>query len=175
MSKRTDIKICRYPNCKHLDKIIDITQDSYIAEGRMYYHSDCYDFKKKGDWKDEKTKKDLQYIKNQWALYINKTVVYSQLLYCLNELIARGIPSEYLVFVFDYIIKHKMNLRYPQGFKYYVDKKEIKDAYQKYLISKNNTKNNFNYVVTEDCAEVPKLSIKQKPRGFGSIIKNKGD
>lgn len=173
MSKKTDIKTCRYARCKHPDKLIDITKDDYHVDGRMYYHSDCYNLKRKGDWKDEQTKKDLQYIKNQWVLYINKTVIYNQLFHCLNDLIARGVSSEYLVFVFDYVIKNKMNLRHPQGFKYYVDKQEIKDAYQKHLIAKSGVSNKSNFVVTDDSSTAPKFSVKQKPQGFKSILGGK--
>lgn len=171
MSKKTDIKTCRYARCNHPDKLIDITKDNYHVEGRMYYHADCYNLKKKGVWKDEQTKKDLQYIKNQWVLNINQTVVYSQLFHCLNDLIARGVSSEYLVFVLDYVIKNKMNLRHPQGFKYYVDRQEIKDAYQKHLIAKSGVGNKSNFVVKDDDSDAPKFSINNKPKGFGSIIK----
>ena len=122
MSKKTDIKTCRYAKCSHPDRKIDITKDSYKVNGTMYYHSDCYKSKKNSELKDEQTKKDLQYIKNQWILHINQTVVYSQLFQCLNDFISRGVSSEYLVFVLDYVIKNKMNLKYPLGFKYYVDK-----------------------------------------------------
>jgi len=173
MSKKTDIKTCRYARCNHPDKLIDITKDNYHVEGRMYYHADCYNLKKKGDWKDEQTKKDLQYIKNQWVLNINQTVVYSQLFHCLNDLIARGVSSEYLVFVLDYVIKNKMNLRHPQGFKYYVDRQEIKDAYQKHLIAKSGANNKSNFVVTDDSSTAPKFSVAQKPQGFKSILGGK--
>lgn len=173
MSKKTDIKTCRYARCNHPDKLIDITKDNYHVEGRMYYHADCYNLKKRGDWKDEQTKKDLQYIKNQWVLNINQTVVYSQLFHCLNDLIARGVSSEYLVFVLDYVIKNKMNLRHPQGFKYYVDRQEIKDAYQKHLIAKSGANNKSNFVVTDDSSTAPKFSVAQKPQGFKSILGGK--
>ena len=133
MSKKTDIKTCRYTKCNHPEKKIDITKDDYKVNGTMYYHSDCYDLKKKQEWKDEQTKKDLQYIKNQWVLYINQTVIYSQLFHCLNDFINRGVSSDYLVFALDYVIKNKMNLKHPYGFKYYVNKQEIKNAYQKHL------------------------------------------
>lgn len=139
----------------------------------MYYHADCYSSKKKGGWKDEQTKKDLQYIKNQWVLHINKTVIYSQLFHCLNDFIARGVSSEYLVFVLDYVIKNRMKLQYPHGFKYYVDNKEIKDAYQKHLIMKSGVNNKSNFVVTDDSSKAPKFSVAQKPQGFKSILGGK--
>lgn len=169
MSKKTDIKTCRYINCKHPTNKIDITVDSYKVVGTMYYHSDCYNEKQKAEWKDDATKKDLQYIKNRWVECISNTVVYSQLFHILNEYIARGVPSKYLVFVIDYVIEHKMNLRYPNGFKYYVDKQEIKDAYQKQQSMKNGVKKQSDFTVA-DSSDTPKFTVKQKPTGFKSIL-----
>lgn len=170
MAKKTDIKICRFVNCKHDDKRIDITKDDYKAVGSMYYHSDCYEIKSKSEWKDENTKKDLQYIKCQWELHINKTVVYSQLFRCLNELIAREISSDYLVFVLDYVIKNKLNLRFPAGFKYYVDKNEIKEAYQKLQYDKQGIKKPSEFTAVTDSDNAPKFNINIKEHGFKSIL-----
>ena len=173
MTKKSDIKACRYRQCKHATKDIDITCDEYVVKGNMYYHKDCYKAKVSGEWKDETTKADLQLIKNLWLKHISKTVVYSQLFKMLNDFIARGIESDYLVFVMNYVIEHKMNLNYPAGFKYYVDKKEIRDAYTKKKLSATGySKDSFVAVEKKDTA--PKFSVNQKPNGFQSIIKNNG-
>lgn len=172
MGKKTDIKVCRYIGCKHVDKHIDISQEEFKVVGTMYYHPDCYKAKQTNEWKDEQTKKDLQYIKNQWVLHISQTVVYSQLFRCLNEFIARGIPSDYLVFVFDYIVENKLNLRFPQGFKYYLDKPEIKEAYQKRQYAKNGIKKATEFTAVDD-NNAPQFSIGQKPQGFKSILGGK--
>ena len=125
--------------------------------------------------KDEKTKADLQYIKNGWVEHISETVVFYQLFNCLNDLICRGISSDYLVFVFDYVVQHHMKLRYPQGFKYYVDNNEIKNAYRK---SKMKKYSNSMFSVKEDKFEDPEDIVPcipvSKPKGFGSILKKKG-
>lgn len=173
MGKKTDFKTCRYVNCKHSTKKIDITTEDYCVNGKMYFHPDCYKLKKNGEWKDEQTKKDLQYIKNGWVLHINNTVVYSQLFRCLNDLISRGISSEYLVFVFDYIVKNKMNLQHPAGFKYFVDKQEIKDAYRKHQLVKSGIKKQSDFTVTDDSSNAPTFKINQKPMGFQSILGGK--
>lgn len=173
MSKKTDFKICRYEKCGHANRTLDITKDAYKVEKSRYYHLDCFEKKKNREWKDEQANKDLQYIKNQWVLNIDNTVVYSRLFQCLNELLARGISSDYLVFVMDYVIKYKMKLRYPDGFKYYVSKQKIKDAYQKQLNTRNGVNNKANFVVTEDSSDAPKFSISQKPQGFQSIFGGK--
>lgn len=173
MGKQTDIKTCRYINCKHPDKKIDITKDDYKLVGKTaYYHSDCLKEKKKGEWKDEQTKNDLQYIKNQWVLHISKTVVYSQLFSCLNELLARGVSSDYLVFVFDYIVKNNLNLRHPLGFKYFVDKPNIKDAYEKQQKAKNGIKKQSDFTA-DDSSDAPTFTVEKKKFGFGSVLKNK--
>lgn len=173
MAKKTDIKTCRYKQCKHATKDIDITQDEYVAKGNMYYHKDCYKAKVSGEWKDENTKKDLQFIKTLWLENISKTVVYSQLFRTLNDLLARGIESDYLVFTLQYCIEHKLNLNYPAGFPYFVDKKEIKETYaKKKLASSGYNKNSFVAVENDDTA--PKFSVNKKPNGFQSILKNNG-
>lgn len=170
MSKKTDIKVCRYIDCPH-GKKIDITKDDYRVVGTtMYYHADCLKKKRKGEWKDEKTKADLQYIKNGWVKHISSTVIYSQLFQCLNELIARGISSDYLVFVFDYIVKHRLNLRHPKGFKYFVDKDEIKTAYKKQQTQKIVSTKPSDFSGTTDSLDAPTFTVKQKPVGFKSIL-----
>lgn len=170
MSKKTDIKVCRYAGCPH-GKKIDITRDDYRVVGNtMYYHADCLKKKRKGEWKDEKTKADLQYIKEGWLLHISKTVVFSQLFQCLNELVARGISSDYLVFVFDYVVKNKLNLRHPNGFKYFVDKDEIKAAYRKQQSQKISSVKPSEFNGVADDTNAPKFTIKQKPVGFKSIL-----
>lgn len=178
MSKKSDIKTCRFVGCTH-GKKIDISKDEYVMPKKgMYYHSDCYKTHKDGNWKDEKTRLDLQYIKDQWALRINRNVVFSQLMRILNEFVARGISSDYLVFVFDYVIKHKMKLNYPNGFKYYVDNQEIKTAYKKSKLKKID---NSKFVVEQSSfdnlqkAKPPPITLR-KPQGFGSILRhNKKD
>lgn len=170
MSKKTDIKVCRYIDCPH-GKQIDITKDDYkIVGSTMYYHTDCLKKKRNGDWKDENTKKDLQYIKEGWLKHISKTVIYSQLFQCLNELIARGISSNYLVFVFDYVVSHKLNLRHPKGFKYFVDKDEIKIAYKKQQSQKISSTKPSDFTGATDSSDAPTFTVKKKPIGFNSIL-----
>lgn len=169
MSKKTDIKNCRYADCPYGGKI-DITTDDYQVVGKsQYYHSDCLQKKNRLDTEKDKIKSDLQYIKNQWVLHIDNTVVYSQLFRCLNDLIARGISSEYLVFVFDYVVKNKMNLRHPFGFKYYVSKPEIQDAYKKEWAKKHKVK--LSEFSAKDSTDAPTFTAPKKQQfGFGSIL-----
>lgn len=173
MGRKADIRICRYERCQHGSREIDIVEDEYVKEKQKYYHSDCYKKKKDGGWKDAKTKEDLQYIKDQWFKHIDDKVVYGRLLICLNELIIRGFSSEYLVFVIDYVIKNRLNLNYPAGFKYFVTNKKIEAEYQKYLIKKSvNIGDCFKNI--EDSKDSPQFKINKKPVGFGTVLR-KGD
>lgn len=177
MSKKTDIKTCRFVGCPH-GKKIDISKDEYVMPKKgMYYHPDCYEKQKNGTWKDKQTRADLQYIKEQWALQIDENVVFSQLMRILNEFVARGISSDYLVFAFDYVIKHKMKLNYPNGFKYYVEKPEIKAAYRK---SKFEKVDQSKFTVEASIFDAPQKTkpsplISKRPQGFGSILRQKKD
>lgn len=171
MNKRTDIKTCRFKMCEHPDKKIDITKDEYVLNGSAYYHKDCYE--KRREWKDEQTKADLQLIKNLWCEHISRTVVFSQLMSCLNEILARGVDSDYLVFVMQYVIEHKMNLRYPYGFKYFVDRSEIKDAYNKKIAKQTPRVNVNDFSIDNPTDDSPKFSINTKPSGFNRILGGK--
>lgn len=182
---KADLRTCRYKACKHPNGMIDLKVDSYIADGRSYYHSDCFEEKQKDDEKEkqekaakqaEKSRKnaDMKLIANLWVENISNTVMFSQLYGVLNKLIDRGISSEYLVFVMQYVIGHHMTLRYPAGLTYYIDRQEIKDAYNK----------QFKQVIPQDQFVVkesqeiptdntPKFSVPKKPSGFQSILGKK--
>lgn len=168
MAKK-DIRICRYIQCKHEAKEINIITDEYVNKGSMYYHKDCYKAKVNGEWKDSKTKADLQLIKNLWVEHISETVVFTQLFYNLNQLIDRGISSDYLVFVLKYVIKHKMNLHYPAGLRYYVDRQEIKNAYKKH-IAQNSIDKGYKFVAKDDDT-AQNFTTKKKSKGFQNILR----
>lgn len=175
MTRKTDIKMCRYKYCDHASRDIDITTDEYVAKGKVYYHKDCYKAKLRGDWKDEKTKADLQIIKNLWVDHISDSVNFSQLFVRLNELIEKGVDSDYLVFTMNYIISHKLNLNYPAGFHYFVEKKEIREAYAKKQLRDIGI-GQQTFVVADDDDVTPKFAVNRKSNGFQSILnsRNKG-
>lgn len=182
MAKKTDIKICRYVQCTHPNKEIDTTCDIFKTIGKCYYHADCYELKVKQEeenrakrenkvkkeQKDDKVRADLQLIKTLWLENISNTVVYSQLFRCLNDLLNQGVESDYLVFAMQYCVTHKLNLRHPFGFKYFVDKQEIKNAYKKKILAQNRV-NQSDFSAT-DTDDAPKFSINTKPAGFKRIL-----
>lgn len=171
-------KTCHYSHCKHDSKEIDIRNEPYKLVGNFYYHKDCYKEKANGDWKDEQTKKNLQLIRDLWYENISKEVSFSQLMQILNRYVEAGVDSEYLLFTLKYVISHNMRLNYPNGFKYYVDRREIKDAYNKSKIGKID-KSAFS--VDADIFSNPpndnetNHKIINKPKGFESIIKRRED
>ena len=186
MSK-ANIRVCRYKNCSHESREIDIKNEPFLADGTKYYHPDCFELEKRAKelaeeqarkkkeklnekkQRDKKTREDLVYIRKLWSENIDKFVVYSQLTKMLNDLLDLGISSDYLVFTIEYAIKHNMNLKHPPGIKYFVKRDEIQNAYKRRLMEERKRKR------VEDIAKAnndnsPKFSIKQKPRGFGSIF-----
>ena len=170
MARKTDIKTCRYKDCKHSSKEINIAEQKYMAVGRNYFHVDCYAAKEAAESAEAKLKADIQLIKNMWIENISDTVVLSQLYLELNKLIReRGISSDYVIFVLNYCIKNRCNLRYPGGLKYYVDKQEIKDAFAKKEAQKAISNATFSIdEFTEDNS--PKFSVNKRPSGFSSIL-----
>lgn len=165
---KSSIKTCRYAKCAHDTKTIDISSEEFEVDGQKYYHKDCYEAAEK----EAQIKRDLQYIKNQWVLHINKAVVYSQLFKVLNGFINNGVSSSYLVFCVDYIISHGMKINYPFGLKYYVGKPEIKAAYMKSKIAKMKRSEHPFDIDYEDPPKDVKPQIKRSsPKGFESILR----
>ena len=167
---KADIKLCRYKCCNHKIKTIDITSDEYKKIKTKYYHKDCYDRMIADEEKQKKISADMQLIKNLWIENISQTVVISLLFKVINEFLERGISSDYLVFVLQYVISHHYNLNHPFGFKYYVDRNEIKAEYQKKQ-RRSIPQDAFNVVEAQDECESPRFSVPQRNRGFGSIIR----
>lgn len=155
MENKDRTRVCKYAQCKHNDKV-HIDLEPFYKDKYGYYHEDCY-----------KEKTDLQLFRELWVKHISPTVVYSELNKILNSFISRGITSDYLLFVLQYIINHNHKLRYPAGLQYYLDKQYIKDAYKqinKKIIS------NSEFTAQEDNDNSPKFSVNTTKTGFGSIL-----
>lgn len=158
--------------CKCGNKPIDTTGTGFIQKGNKYYHKECWE-EGQGLSKDDATKADIQLIKNLWLERINRTVVVSYLYKELNALIRdQGIDSKYVVFVVEYCIEKKLNLRFPGGLKYFVDKQEIKDAYARKRAREVVGKATFEADESET-DDSPKFTFTQKPRGFNTILRRK--
>lgn len=162
MGNKADIRICRSKNCLHKSKEINLMTDKFVKKGSAYYHEDCYE-------KDEIKKRDYQFIKNLWIQHISNTVVYSQLYTVLNNIVDKGVSSDYLVFVVRYCIDNHYNLNYPAGLTYYVDRKEIKDAYKR-RNEKNNKIDQSAFKIKKQEDDSPKISFNKKKTGFQNIF-----
>lgn len=159
MGNNSKLRNCRYVNCKHNNKI-DLEKEPYQKDLYGYYHEDCF-----------KEKCDLQLFRDLWKKYISNTVVIKQLNNVINDLLNRGVTSDYLLFVLEYIIENKKELRYPAGFRYYVDNSYIKDDYKK----RKTPKIKQDVFVAKNVDDnAPQFSIRNKEQGFQSILK-KGD
>ena len=158
MARKT--RVCKYMRCKH-DGKINLECDPFIVDEKgMYFHTDCH-----------QEKCDMALIRDMWAKHISPTVVYSQLNKVLYELLdLPTVTSGYLIFVLQYIIDNQYKLRYPNGFKYYVDRQEIKNAYKK---KTQPIITNKQFVATRVEKDDPVFSIPKKASGFGSILGGK--
>lgn len=158
MGESNTQRVCQYTQCKH-GKKINIGIDKYRKESKGYYHEDCF-----------QEMKDMQLFRNLWITHISNTVRYSELNRILNEYLQRGVSSAYLLFALQYIIDNHMNLNYPAGFRYYIDRSDIKQAYQK---NKQNAVSKAEFTAKDVKDNSPKFSIQSKPTGFGAIFGNK--
>lgn len=149
------LKQCRYQFCKHNGQI-DIDTEPFIRKSNTYLHEDCY-----------KAKCDLELIRNLWKLRINQTTSKQELSKVLNKHIENGYSEEYLLFMIQFIINHKLSLKYPGGIKYYIDDTRIKEAYRKSRIPKVKPED---FKIEKDSDDSPTFTVQQKKTGFGSIL-----
>ena len=196
--KYTEIKTCRYRECSHKSKNININTDKYVKNGSLYYHEDCFKAKQRKDnelrnsrikvrKQTQKEKDDLLYIIDLWSTHIDKQADFGLLRRILNEYVSKGISSERLIFTLEYVISHDMKLHYPFGFKYYVDNKKIINAYYntqykqktKDKSSNKSKKNNQAQEVQQNEAvklnedNAPTFTFNPPSIGFSSILKRK--
>ena len=150
-------RACKYMRCKHGGKIQVESEKYVVSESGLYFHEDCY-----------QEKSDMALIRDMWMKHISPTVSHSLLNKVLYELLELPtVTSGYLVFALQYIIDNRYSLRYPNGFKYYIDRQEIKDAYKKKC---QPIITNKQFVATNVEKGDPVFSVPKKACGFGSIL-----
>ena len=114
---------------------------------------------------------DINYIKKIWINHIDSNVSFSCLGLEINKLLKQGVTSDYLVFTINYVINHKMNLHYPGGLKYFINKNEIKSAYTKKEIrEKRKEKKSEIQSQSKDDSPMYAVQPKRRPRGFANIL-----
>jgi len=157
-----NIRSCRYKQCLHENKEIDIEKESFVHDGNSYYHKDCY-----------KNKENYQKLKIMWHDNINHTVVYSQLAQIYNQLVFKdGLDSGYVLYTVWYCITHSYKLNYPPGIKYYINNKTILNEY-KALVASRRPKVKTEFKATAPAINSPTFSYSEKKNGFGSILGGK--
>ena len=169
---KTDVKVCRFKGCTHPGGTIDITTDKYVVDGKKYYHKDCYKRKCDDADKEEKALADMHLIKNLWQVYVNPDVPISYLYKILRDFIDSGIDSDYMAFTMQYIVNNGLNLRYPQGFKFFLARKDIKAAYKE---SKKKKVSKLEFKAEEKTdfkAEEPiqQCALPKRVKGFADIL-----
>lgn len=167
---------CMCTNCLHPESPVDTEDDgSFVCDKHnKCYHKDCYD-------RMMSLRNDMALINDLWTKNISTAVNYAELRKIVNSYLNRGVEMDYIIFCLQYVIAKRMTLNYPAGFQYYLDKKEIKEAYEK-----KQTQKKFDEIrqkqkertgqdqpsIPVGSQNAPSFAIrKQKEEGFGSILK----
>jgi len=171
---KSDIKICPYCKCPFPDHEVDISSDPYTkAKNGRYYHAQCFEEEQKEKRRTSEEKADIALFLDLWNKHISNTVNFGMLRKIINEYIMRGVSTDYLVFCLQYIIANRCVLNYPNGFKYYVDRREIKEAYEKKQIQKQyeEIKKEAEKQQPIGSSNAPHFAVqKQKSQGFEKIL-----
>lgn len=166
---KADIKKCPYLQCPFPNGTVDISSDDFVKVKTRYYHKHCFDEEEKERQKKAQENADISLILDLWQKRISDTVNFGYLRKILNEYLDRGIPSDYLAFVVQYVLAKKMTLRHPPGLRYYIDRDDIKKAYYNQRLKKTMAVSNDPIV---SCAVAPEFKVQNGGSvGFGNIIK----
>ena len=134
---------CAYAHCFCRD--LPLTKETSQVKSNtknQRYHNDCL-----------KVSMNLIEFKNVWQSGVNKAENWTRLTMILNRLVFTPNEdyydfckmsvverSEYMLFALRYIISHKFNLNYPEGFKFYIPNDEIMKAYESKVHPKQKPK-----------------------------------
>lgn len=120
----------------------------------------------------DRQRQDTQAIFDLWVRHINKTVVRGDLFRMLNDFMARGVSSDYLLFVMQYVVKNHCNLNHIEGFKYYVDKDYIKQAYERRNMKRVRS-SSFYVAEPQDVEQRQNIEVPQDRRSFDKIFRRR--
>jgi len=101
-----------------------------------------------------------------WQKYIDTNVIVSDLEHNVLNITRSGVQIDYVIYCLLYVIKHKMNLKYPAGLKYYINRYEIKRAFS---LSKINRVEIYDFNIGGE-AKSPKFNYKPQEVGFLKIL-----
>lgn len=109
---------CRYKYCPYGGKV---DKEEAVKDGNMYYHKQC--------WQEKKEKNN---IRQTYKMLIDKDVDDALLNKVINDIIHnKGVNTDYLLYVIEYIANNNMEINTPMGLHFYVKNQTIYEQYQK--------------------------------------------
>lgn len=159
MAKSSEKKCC-YSHCKHKDKIINTSVDTYEIEKSRYYHTDC------------KHEKDtILAIIDYWYKNVDKDVIFNQLRRIVDRLVySEHMDADYIL----YALKRKAKyLNHPPGLVYAVKDKAVQKDYE--YEQKLKVFNESKQSVVINQSDEPSFSYKDNEgkKKFGDIFGGK--
>lgn len=107
---------CWYKNCK----IGKVANNEAIKIGNKRYHKKCY-----------QDLEDLKKCRELYVEYINPAVVHVQLNSTINNLVNdKKIKPCYLLYVIEYIIDNKLEVKSVYSLHYFINNYKIKNSYK---------------------------------------------
>lgn len=102
-----------------------------------------------------------------WQKYISSDVNLKELDNNITILLRNKITIDYIIFCLEYVIHYKLNLKYPAGLKYFINRDDIKRAYN---LSKIKRIELYEFNI-EDDVDSPKFNYTIQESGFQKILK----
>lgn len=117
MAKKEKVYKCWYKNCKN--KKVSENDTTMIKVGNKRFHKTCY-----------QNQENLKKCRELYIQYINPAVIHSQLNKALNTLILdKKVEVDFLLYVIEYVIDNKIEVKAPYTLYYKVNDYKIKNAY----------------------------------------------
>lgn len=147
---------CRYKHCKHDQK--EIERDQAVKDGGAYYHPDCH-----------QEKELMRSIEQYFINNINSQPIMQQLRTVINRLVyVQGKDPAFILFAMKYAVQNKIQLRYPPGLYYIIDRDDVIEAWRK---RNRGQRKEFDFADVEDYTPTDGYTV-QRPTGFGRILNN---
>lgn len=123
---------CFWAHCDHEDHMIDLKSESYIKDDKTNkcYHEKC--------WHEKLVLSDTI---NDFLNKVDPNASRTYLRKELNRLVYQEhVPCEYVQFIVNYVADHHMGLKFPGGIKFYLDNKQVVEAWNRKTMPKHNLK-----------------------------------
>jgi len=150
---------CSFKHCQH--ESCELSQGEAVKIGNRYMHKDCAE-----------TSGNLTKIRDLYYEKISKTVVMSQLINTINNIVfKKNVDSGYLLFALNHAISAKISVKSPYGLHYLIDNQRIKQLWEKKMAQKiveemKEKSQNQEY----ETQEVKFTYNAEKDKGFGNLL-----